>query len=350
MKFPRIALLSATLALLAATPAWADGMFIAPPGSFMYEPVQQAFIDWDAETGTEALTILPAFYGDAADFAWIVPVPGLPQLQLANRQLFYDLDELTRTVYRSRDGQWNCFEDRSYDVLAPGADNGVDVISTETVGFFQTMILSATSAPALLDSLTAWGFLESENVAGVTDAMTDYVDDGWYFVTLRVDSEALDDYNNDGYYYPYYYGALDPITLTFAAEAPVYPMKISAYSAAASTNVNVYIKSAHRLTFTGAETYYANRFSPAELANLPYCPSLAPLLHSGDFLTKLHRGYTPVQMTEDIYFVPAESDQEFRLISYSGWPVTSVLLLGGPLAWGLLRSRRRRKLPNPRQN
>lgn len=345
MKHRLITLLAAALTLATAPAARADGMYIAPIGSFMFEPAQQAFIEWDAAAGTEALTILPAFYGDAEDFAWVVPVPGLPRLALADRQLFADLEEVTRTVYRSRDGQWNCLGEEQYDIAAPGADNGVEIISDETVGYYQTLILSATDAPALLDSLTAWGFLHEQNSEAVAAALTDYVDRSWYFVTLRVDSEALEDFHGTYYgdYYYSYYGGLDPITLTFPAEAPVYPMKISAYSAAASTSVNVYVKSSHRMTFPGAETYYANRFSTGELADLPHCPSLAPLLSSGDFLTKLRRGYTPAQMTEDVYFVPAESDQEFRLVHYSGWPVTSLLLLGGPVVWGVWRAGRRRR-------
>ena len=342
---PNITPLLIAAACLLSGAALADGMFIAPIGSFMYEPVQQALIEWDAESGTEALTILPAFYGDANGFAWIVPVPGLPELALADRQLFYDLDDITRAIYRSRDGQWNCLGEEQYDIVAPGGvENGVDIISSETLGCFQTMVLSSDSAPALIDSLTTWGFLHADNIDDATEALNDYVDRSWFFVTMRVDSTALDDYYNDGYYYyPHYYGALDPITLTFSAEAPVYPMKISAYSAAENTRVNVYTKAAHRLTFPGAETFYANQFSAGELADLPDYSSLDAVLQPGDFLTKLQRAYSPVQMTEDIYFEQAAGDQEFRLINYSGWPVTTLLLMGPPLVWGLRRSFRSRR-------
>lgn len=338
----RTYLLTVALVLMSGA-ALADGMFIAPPGSFMYEPVQQAFIEWDAAAETEALTILPAFYGDASGFAWIVPVPGLPELELANRQLFYDLDSVTSPVYRSRDGDWGCLEQRDYDVLA-GANDGVQIIDSETIGYYQTMIVSSDSAPALLDSLTAWGFLHPGNVDAATAAINDYVERSWYFVTMQVDSDALDEYYYDDYYYvPYYYGGLDPITLTFSTEAPVYPMKISAYSAAEDTRVHLYIKANHRLTFDGAQTYYANRFSTEELAELPYHPSLHQVFQPGDYLTKLRRGYSPAQMTQDIYLVQAASDEEFRLVNYSGWPVTTLLLMGPPVVWGVRRSLRSRR-------
>lgn len=335
------ACLTVSVILLSAGLALADGMFISPPGSFMYEPVQQAFLDWDDDTSTESLTILPAFQGDAASFAWIVPVPGLPELELADRQLFYDLDGITHPVYRYRDGEWDCFGSRSYDIYASG-DNGVQIIESETIGFYQTMILSSDDAPALLDSLTTWGFLHSGNIEDATAAISDYVEMDWYFVTMQVDSTALEEYYyNDYYYYPY--GGLDPITLTFPTETPVYPMKISAYSAADETRVHLYVKADHRMTFDGAETFYANRFSTQELSELPYYPSLREVFQPGDFLTKLNRGYTPAQMTQDIYLVRSDSDDEFRLINYSGWPVTTLVLLGSPVIWGMRRSFRSRK-------
>ena len=338
----RLAMTAPLMAL--ASLALADGMFIAPRGYFMYEPVQQAFIDWDEEAETEALTILPSFYGDASSFAWIVPVPGLPQLALADRQLFQELDNLTRPVYRSRDGNWNCSGDYAVYDAAGGGQNGVDVINQETIGYFQTMVLSATSAPALLDSLTSWGFLHADNVEAITETITDYVDRSWYFVTMQVDSTALSEYyNGEYYYYDYYYGGLDPITLTFSTPDPVYPMKISAYSADQDTRVHVYLKAAHRMTFDGAETYYANRFTARELDNLDYSPFLREALRSGDFLTKLRRGYRPSEMTEDVYFTRAGNDEEFVLINYSGWPVTTLLLVGPPCAWGIWRSRRKRR-------
>lgn len=340
--YPRTHLLTAVI-LLTAGAALADGMFITPPGSFMYEPVQQAFIEWDAAAETEALTILPAFYGDASGFAWIVPVPGLPQLELADRELFYDLESVTSPVYRWRDGNWNCLGDRGYDVVAPSYD-GVQIIDSETIGYYQTMILSSDSAPALLDSLTAWGFLHPGNIDAASAAINDYVERSWYFVTMQVDSDALDEYYYGGYYdAPYYYGGLDPIRLTFGTAAPVYPMKISAYSAADDTRVHLYLKADHRMTFDGAETYYANRFSAQELAELPYFRSLHQVFQPGDYLTKLRRGYSPAQMTQDITLVRASSDEEFRLVNYSGWPVTTILLLGSPVVWGLRRRLRPRR-------
>ena len=103
----------ASLMLIYPRETFADGGFVAPPESFMYEPGQQAYIHYDGETETEELSILPSFRGDASSFAWIVPVPSLPEVALADVQLFRDLDNLTRAEYRSRDGDWDCFQRES---------------------------------------------------------------------------------------------------------------------------------------------------------------------------------------------------------------------------------------------
>ena len=212
---------------------------------------------------------------------------GLPEVALADRQLFRDIDNLTRPVYRSRDGDWDCFQ--SNEVYSPDAPSGgVEIIDSQLVGYYQTMTLAATEAPALLDSLTDWGFLHQENLEAITAAITDYVERSWYFVTLQVDSTALAEIDSYGYYGPYgfVHGGLDPIQLTFTSDEIIYPMKISAISAAENSQVHLFVNTDHRVTFSGAATYYANRFSSGELDEISHYPSLRAVLQPGDFLTK----------------------------------------------------------------
>jgi len=323
----------ATVLLIHPPTVFADGGFVFPKGSFMYEPVQQALIEYDSVTETEHLSIQPGFYGDATAFAWIVPVPGLPEVTLADKRLFGDLDSLTRPVYRSRDGDWDCLGNRG--IYSPDdASGGFEIISSRMVGYYQTLVLAATEAPALLEFLTALGFLHEDNLETTTAIINDYVERSWYFVAMQVDSTSLAEINPHGYggYYGYYSGRLDPIRLTFESDRVIYPMKISAISAADESKVHLYVKTDHRMTFNGANTYYANRFSPEDINGLSHYTSLRTVLQPGDFLTKLQRSYHPGQMTEDIILKRAPNDGEFQLINYSGFPWTGVLLLSVPVA------------------
>lgn len=321
----------ATVILLLPAVTQADGLFVAPIGSFMYEPTQQAFIDYDGETGIEQLTILPGFTGDAKSFAWIVPVPALPEVDLADGQMFRALDNLTRPVHRSRDGDWDCIfnSDTSHDIYA--GDGDIDIISSGMVGYYQTLVLSADEAPSLLAFLTGLGFLHEENVEAVTGAITEYVEQSWYFVAMQVDSTALAETFPSDHYYGHYSGGLNPIKLTFPSDEMIYPMKISALSAAQNSKVHLYVKTDHRVNFPGASTLYANRFSAEEINELPRFESFIHDLQPGDFLTKLQRGYRPAEMTEDVILVPAPVNDEFLMIIYSGLPLTGLLIFSVPV-------------------
>ena len=339
-RFPwSIILVAAWLCLGFPLVSWADGMYVAPKSSFMYEPVQQAYIRYDAETATEQLSILPSFRGDASAFAWVVPVPSLPRVDPEEFDLFRDLDQATRIVYRSRDGDWGCSERNiAYDEATAPAGR-VDILESALVGYYQTLVIAASDASALTDSLADWGFLHEDNLADVTAALATYVERSWYFVAMKVDSTALADLGLT-YYGGYYGGGLEPIRLTFTSDEMIYPMRISAVSASEATRVHIYVNADHRMTFAGAETWYANRFTSREIDGLEYYPALAGRLQAGDFLTKLNRGYTPSEMDEDLILTRAADDVEFRIIRYSGLPWTMLVLVGPAGIWALYRRRK----------
>lgn len=321
-----------TALVLAATGAWADGCMLAPWEYEIYETEQIAYLSYDAGTGREDLHLLPKFYGDTQNFAWIVPVPDLPELEPSDADIFRQLSRLTAPEYRHREEGWGC--DRSqFSPDAEGAvPNGVDIIDEQLVGIYRTMTVGADDATALTDSLTAWGFLHADNVDDVSQMLAAYVDDDWYFVTLKVDSTAFEEAQYDWYWY----GAMHPIRLSFDTDTPVYPMRISALSADFDTSVTLYVNADRRMDFVGAETLYANAFNADEkrAVDVGY-GDLTPLIAVGDYLTKLRRVYAPDQMNADVYLVPAGSNAEFHRIYYSGLPLTTGLLLGvaGLLFW-----------------
>jgi len=333
--------IAATLALnlalaAAAVPARADGGMFPPWGYELYETEQIAVISHDAANARETLRVLPGFRSEASDFAWIVPVPALPQVAVEDVELFRQAGELTRPVWRSRDETWGCSESVAYDgALDDG--NGVDIIDDRIVGIYRTLVLGADDATALADSLTAWGYLHEGNEAAATAVFEGYVARSWYFVAMKIDPEALEDWQMEG---GYWYGRLAPVRLDFAADAPVYPLAISALSAAPSSEVILYTIADARLTFPGATTLYANRVSGRELQEIRSAyPAFGALLHADDFVTKLRRSFAPDEMDEDLALAPDQDDREFHQVFYSGVPLTAVLLLGTGL-WLRLRPRR----------
>jgi hypothetical protein len=327
----------ALVALAAAGTARADGAVLAPWGFELYETDQIAIIGHDAATARETLHILPGFRGDTSDFAWIVPVPAPPVVAVSNLDLFQEAITLTAPVWRTRDEAWGCSqEDIMYGGVGDG--NGVDIIEDRIVGIYRTLVLGSDDATALADSLAAWGFLHEGNQEATLAVLASYVARSWYFVAMKIDPEAFDDWQmQDGYWY----GRLTPVRLEFTADAPVYPLEISALSSSRSVEVVLYTVADARLTFPGAATLYANRVTDGELQEIRAAhPSFGALLHAGDFVTKLRRNFAPDEMTEDLVLT-SDGDDEFHQVFYSGIPWTVVLLLGTG-AWLKMRPRSRR--------
>lgn len=332
----RLPLLALLAALALSGSALADGMPFPPYMYEMYETDQIAYIDHDADTDTEELHILPVFRGDATDFAWVVPTPSVPVVAESNDQIFWQCAQLSAPVYRNRDSFWGC-QDNYYDTIAlPGNEDGVTIYSHDLVGIYDVLVLGASDAAALADSLTAWGYLHEDNVDAVLPVLEAYVTDGWSFTAMRISEEAFGGQE-------YWYGGVDPVKFTFASEEIVYPMRISAQGSAETCDVILYVVADHRMTFDDARTDYANRLTADELAAVRHQYSiLGSMLDEGDFITKLSRTFTPAEMNEDLVLERASSDEEFKQVHYSGVPITLGLLMAIGVGLQSLKRRRRR--------
>ncbi|MCP4290985.1 MAG: DUF2330 domain-containing protein [bacterium] len=321
------------LCMMALVPglAGADGLMLTAPAYYVYETGQQAFIRYDNETQQETLSILPTFRGQMNELAWIIPTPALPEVAEEDEEVFHELYTATSPVYRRRDNDWDsCSQNDSY-FAEPGNDSNVDIIDSQLIGYYQTMTLAAEDASALVDSLSTWGFLHENNIAEITPLINQYVEDDWYFVTVKVDSTTMAQVFPYGM--EYYQGQLQPLKLSFSSDEIIFPMRISAPSAHSTTRVSLYLLSDHRMHFPGFQTLYANRFTQEEIDGLPAHFVLNEIFQPGDFLTLLRDDLSPSEMLEDLIIVPAPNDDEFMAVHYSGLPWMTVLLMGPAIIW-----------------
>lgn len=332
MKKTLILLFLGFTALGISSPVWADGMMVSAPSYIVRETAQQAIIRHDGQI--ESLSILPSFRSNAHEFAWVIPLPAIPTIETGSLDLFYDLDRLTSPKYRQRDGDWDGCNKHDADYLI-GAPNDVQIYHQQMVGYYQTMVVESDDSEALVDSLTAWGFLHDQNLEQVSDLIESYVLDDWSFAAVKVDSAAFAEafpYDTE-----YYYGNLEPLKFTFDSQEMIYPMRISALSAGESSDVILYVLADHRMTYDGAVTRYANRFTEEEINSLNHRDSAREFLQPGEFLTHLRRSFSPDEMSEDIVLERADSDDEFLLIYYSGLPWMTLIFLGPAVLWGFYR-------------
>jgi len=212
------------LVLTTATPVLADGGFF-PRSMYrdLYESEQKAVILYGNSTGnyTEQLILSVSFEGDAEDFAWVIPVPNLPDIAVTDAELFWELSDFT-AVEVPRGG--GCFA--AFPGEGEGEDGGVDVIEEQVVGPYATATLSATNATALADWLNANGYIFPEEGEEI---VSEYIEKEWYFVATKIN--AIEESTN----YTLAVGAIEPIVLSFASNQTVYPLRISSLSTKTAT-------------------------------------------------------------------------------------------------------------------
>jgi hypothetical protein len=232
--------------------AYGDGCII-PPTAFakVQIPDQRALIRYDQ--GMETLVIDTSFKGNGTNFAWIVPVPSAPKVEIATTGLFPTLQTIFQpeiihnvppfywlaivigaflfTIFRKlRRGEpllgvllgW-LFALLFFSMLLPAgltagvrasAAGQVNVIEKKRVGVYDTAVLSSRDGGALLDWLSKNGFVTPTNFIPAIHA---YAKEGWFFVAskIKLDASLTDP------------AKPSPLALTFKTERPVYPLRLT---------------------------------------------------------------------------------------------------------------------------
>jgi hypothetical protein len=315
----------------------ADGGLIPTPGEPVYETAQYGLIGFDPRDSTEVLILRAQFRGRTKDFAWIVPIPNLPTLTVEDDQTFIECLQLTAPIYRSRD--IGCDRRAGEGEYRPTGGDNVFIHDVGTLGVYSTMIVSATDASTLTDSLAAWGYVTEENRGDVENALAFYIAKRWFFVALKTDENG----GGGEYEGSEWYGPLAPIRFTFRSVEAVYPLRISRVSAAAVTPLRLFVFAPHRRIAPPARVEFAKRISAEEVETLrDSFPRLAEFLIPGNFVTRLECDLAPGDMTDDLVLSQDTHDAPYVPIHYSNsLPADGVVLIAAA-GWFVVRGRRRR--------
>jgi MYXO-CTERM domain-containing protein len=173
------------------------------------------------------------YQGDKDDFAWIVPVPGVPQLSADFPNLaMTGLDNATQPVYSQGLG---CFPPPPSAAGVGGksggpTDTGVTVLAKQSVGPFDTVTLEGTSA----DVLVTW---LNDNGYRVTDKMIPliqpYVEGGLHLVALKLqaDKQVTD---------------IKPLVMKYESDKPMIPLRLTGVAAQPEMGIVAFILSNRR--------------------------------------------------------------------------------------------------------
>ncbi len=242
----RAATLVSLFALLVSTrAALSDGMFMPPKlsprvaGQTGVASTAQKAVIIDMLQGDEILLLQTTYQGPAEEFAWVIPVPGLP----GKNDVFSASPEFLDVVFgqttpRIRTEMDDPVPSVSFaggsgfagSLLATagfgGHKAGVVVHELMQVGMYDAAVLSATRAGVLTRWLLENDFQVPQNAAEI---LATYVEKRWYFVALRITPEEIpasavvED--------------VDPIGIRFATERLVFPLTISRASSREETEI-----------------------------------------------------------------------------------------------------------------
>jgi hypothetical protein len=205
------------------------------------------------------------FEGDPDEFAWLLPVPGVPEVELSSTMVLDRLQRRTNPVYQlnsttvgscKRSGGTcfgPCASEESFDSGAPGGgDVGtaypeVNVLSSGTTGPYDYTTISVdqgTENPedAALGWLDEQGFNTPQIGPGL---LRDYLDNGMNLLAVRLTKDA------DA-------GKVRPIRLTYDAELPMIPIELTAVAAQRDMGVMVWVLGESRAVPTNYKSLQLN--------------------------------------------------------------------------------------------
>ncbi|MFI1070269.1 DUF2330 domain-containing protein [Streptomyces puniciscabiei] len=337
MKNARARVVTLVLAFLGIQLSWlvapayacGCGAMVPDPAAEISVAQEQSVLRWDGRQ--EQIVMRLTVNGDARHAAWIMPVPHRATVRLGDPALFDQLSRAVQPVHRTRyyfwpkNGDWPFDSHDAGDAAAkPEAAGGVGVVGRQRLGPFDVARLTATDPAALGDWLHAHGF---SLPARLRTALQPYVDRRWEYVAVRLAPDARG---------TALHGALDPLHLTFAADRPVYPMRLSRL-ARTPQSLGLYVLAAHRMetrtTIGGLRpsVVFAGRVHTRTgtlgrlAAGTPYLTALTqqfpePARISGDH--ELRRAATDAPVQQVIY--------DYRMRAVAGVPAW-LLTVGGAL-------------------
>jgi len=196
-----------------APPAFADGALIPDIERDIYQPAQKAIIVH--ENGRQTTILQIKYEGDSDEFAWVIPVPGYPAVNVSDPIVFWYLADSTAPRVRGGSGGF-------LDCGSFGGIDGeplVEVWEEDSVGIYDYAVLSAEDPNALIDWLNTNGYVFPEDGQEIIDH---YISKEWYFVAVKIhtgdEAEGLAE------------GTIQPLELSFDIDEIIYPLKITSMS------------------------------------------------------------------------------------------------------------------------
>jgi hypothetical protein len=153
------------------------------------------------------------YVGEAEDFSWIVPVPSVPELDVAETNTINQLDFFTQVSVTAPD--YFCGPAMPAFVGFGGGGGGGPVLDQGAVGPYNYAVLGSEDP----DEMITWLRENNYQVTPEMEPLIDvYVQEGMYFLAMKLqtDAEVSD---------------IQPIVMTYESENPMIPLRLTAVAA-----------------------------------------------------------------------------------------------------------------------
>lgn len=218
------------LQVAAPASACACGAPAPKPGQDVIVDKELAILSWDGDQ--ERIELLLDMLTASDDVGLIFPTPAPATVTAGDRDTFAKIEDAIAPKETVVDDWWG--GNGGDGATAGGPPTVLDQVQ---LGPVQATTLKADDATGLGDWLDENGYGIRPEIA---DGLTEYVDKGWYFVALKLTSDAPLD------------GMLDPVRFTFDSDQLVYPMALSK-KADSVQQARLYVVQDHRARIAGLD-------------------------------------------------------------------------------------------------
>lgn len=310
---------AAGLALVKAPDPVQACAVVPPKGVHVDISEETAVIVWDAAAKVEHFVRSASFASTSAEFGFLVPTPGRPEVAESSPDLYGRLAKVTepRTEVRTKTRIGGCAGEpgatdfsRVGALLPQAAAPKVQVLERSKVGAFDYAVLKAEDPAALREWLGKNGFDARPELEGWLKV---YTKNKWYLTAFKLSADAGTRVN----------GAMttntSAVRLSFPADRPFYPYREpedpqlgisrSALGGVSGRSLRVYVLAEHKvdgvLGSAGwpGSVVWANAVEPAKASAALTAGKLpADLAGREWYLTEFEDHSFPRPGTDEVYF------------------------------------------------